>query len=136
MSNVHEPDLCAASADAGWSDILDALEKRAPEFIFRKDIARYTGGLLKNRTCANYDCAGTGIENRCCVNKVVAYPRCEVFAFLRSRITVPPAKGRPNSSVSALKRMGKADTPPPSSVRHHIPPDPIYPDTRQRPPHH
>ena len=54
-------------------------------YVCRQDISRFTGGMVKPATIANYDAAGTGPVGRIRVGRQVAYPAAEVVTWLESR---------------------------------------------------
>ena len=66
--------------------VLDSLADRWPsEIVARKEIARFTGGILSARTLANMDSRGDGIPERFLLANQVAYPVLAVIQWLKSR---------------------------------------------------
>ncbi len=66
--------------------ILESLAERWPsEIVARKEIGKFTGGVLSSRTLANMDSKGTGIPERFLLANQVAYPVSAVIAWLKSR---------------------------------------------------
>lgn len=115
MSNT----AMAAPVENAWEMTLNKLEESSPEFIFRRDLARYTGGLLNPRTEANRDSAAKRdpsipcILGRCTINNRVAYPSASVFTYLRSRMSPAPTpqvpqRGFPEDRASKDRLTGEA----------------------------
>ena len=66
--------------------VLDSLADRWPsEIVARKEIGKFTGGVLSSRTLANMDSKGTGIPERFLLANQVAYPVSAVIAWLKER---------------------------------------------------
>ena len=62
------------------------IDKNPLGYIYRKDIAEKTGGLLNPRTLANLDCKGIGIQNRFRIGRQVCYQVQNVVDFLESKL--------------------------------------------------
>ena len=68
--------------------ILENLAFTLPEIATRKIIDEKTGGILKEKTMANWDCLGEGIQPRLRIGGKVAYPKEAVIAFLKQRCKI------------------------------------------------
>lgn len=63
------------------------LEQTLPEFIARKDIKKYTGGMYSAITMQNYDSRGLGPKDRLKIKgRGVAYTKAALIEWLLSRI--------------------------------------------------
>jgi len=68
---------------------LDKLKEKWPSpFVKRKDIGDFTCGLINKATIASLDSRGTGIEDRFCIGREVAYPIESVLTWLKKRVEV------------------------------------------------
>ena len=66
--------------------VLESLADRWPsEIVARKEISKFTGGILSARTLANMDSRGDGIPERFLLANQVAYPVQSVIAWLKER---------------------------------------------------
>ena len=65
--------------------IFNNLSQSAPEVLSRKKIQELTGGLVAEKTLANLDSEGEGIQPRLRMNGKVAYPKEAVISWLKSR---------------------------------------------------
>ena len=66
--------------------VLDSLADRWPsQIVARKEISKFTGGILSARTLANMDCRGDGIPERFLLANHVCYPVVAVIAWLKER---------------------------------------------------
>ena len=66
--------------------VLESLGTRWPsEIVARKEIGKFTGGILSARTLANMDSRGDGIPERFLLANQVAYPVSAVIAWLKER---------------------------------------------------
>ena len=68
--------------------ILENLAHTLPEIATRKVIHEKTGGLFTEKTMANWDCFGEGIQPRLRIGGRVAYPKEAVIAFLKRRCQI------------------------------------------------
>jgi hypothetical protein len=70
-------------------------EKWPSSLVARTEIEKFTGGILKEKYCANLDSAGIGIEGRIRINnRKIAYPVDAVIAYLERRAEVVKPKKR------------------------------------------
>ena len=68
---------------------LSALKQKWPSaFVARKDVARFTGGLISPGTVANADCVQKGPEGAIRVGKNVGYPIDSFIAWLEKRVAL------------------------------------------------
>lgn len=65
--------------------IFDNLSNIAPEIITRKKLHELTGGLVSEKTLANLDSLGDGIQPRMRIGGKVAYPKQAAIDFLKNR---------------------------------------------------
>jgi len=65
--------------------IFENLSRTAPEILTRKKIHELTGGLVAEKTLANLDSEGDGIQPRMRVGGKVAYPKEAVIIWLKNR---------------------------------------------------
>lgn len=68
--------------------IFENLSQKSPEIITRKKLHELTGGLLSEKTLANLDSEGIGIQPRFRIGGKVAYPKDAAFAWLKNRCKV------------------------------------------------
>lgn len=66
----------------------EMLERWKSPIVARTSIAVFSGGLLNEKTIANYDSAGVGIAGRFRVGRKVVYPVQSVIRYLESRSAV------------------------------------------------
>jgi hypothetical protein len=57
-------------------------------FVARREIERFSGGMLKPRTLANLDSLGVGVPGRFTVGKTVMYPIEELISWLEGKASV------------------------------------------------
>ncbi len=60
-------------------------EKWPSVLVARMEIKVFTGGLLDEKTMANYDCQGKGPANRFACGRKVAYPVKDLIEWLENR---------------------------------------------------
>ena len=72
---MKETDKVLDSLAAGWPS----------QIVARKEIGKFTGGILSARTLANMDSRGDGIPERFLLANQVAYPVSAVIAWLKTR---------------------------------------------------
>ena len=65
--------------------IFENLSRTAPEIITRKKLHELTGGLVSEKTLANLDSLGEGIQPRMRIGGKVAYPKEAAITFLKQR---------------------------------------------------
>ena len=65
--------------------ILENLSHKFPEIITRKKFQELTGGLISEKTLANLDSEGDGIQPRMRIGGKVAYPKDAAIAWLKNR---------------------------------------------------
>jgi len=56
-------------------------------WVARRELKRFTGGILDPRYAANLDAKGLGIAGRVRVGRQILYPAAEVCRFLENRAT-------------------------------------------------
>lgn len=68
-------------------DIYEQMAERWPSAIVaRREVAKFSGGLLNPRTCANLDSLGVGPPKMKMGSKAVFYPVAGLVAWLRARV--------------------------------------------------
>ena len=66
--------------------VLESLADRWPsQIVARKEIGKFTGGVLSSRTLANMDSRGDGIPERFLLANQVCYPTAAVIRWLKER---------------------------------------------------
>ncbi len=65
--------------------IFENLSHQSPEIITRKKLHELTGGLISEKTLANLDSEGAGIQPRMRIGNKVAYPKDAAIAWLKNR---------------------------------------------------
>ena len=65
--------------------IFENISRIAPEVITRKKLHELTGGLVSEKTLANLDSLGDGIQPRLRIGGKVAYPKQAAIDFLKNR---------------------------------------------------
>lgn len=67
---------------------LKILEEKWPSpIVARKEIAKFSGGLLSPKYLANLDSAGRGPSNRVKVGRMIVYPVGSQIQWLENRVT-------------------------------------------------
>jgi hypothetical protein len=66
-------------------DLSPLRENWPAPYVARKEIERFSGGMLKPRTLANLDSLGVGVPGRFTVGKSVMYPVKELINWLEAR---------------------------------------------------
>ena len=66
-------------------EIFNNLSRKAPEIVTRKKLYELTGGLVSEKTLANLDSLGEGIQPRMRIGGKVAYPKAAAITFLKQR---------------------------------------------------
>lgn len=66
-------------------DFSSLSDKWPSDMVARKDVAKFSGGVLDPRTMANHDSAGTGPKNRFRVGKKVVYWVKDLIAWMEER---------------------------------------------------
>ncbi len=65
---------------------LSELAERWPSaYVARKEVDRFSGGILNARSMANYDCLGIGPKKRIRIGRKIAYPVDALVAWLEDR---------------------------------------------------
>mgnify|MGYP001122909478 CR=1 FL=1 len=64
--------------------ILEKMSLRAGELVLRKDLSRYTNGILHPKTVANLESAGLFQVRRVKIGKHVAYCTTGIIAYIIS----------------------------------------------------
>ncbi len=68
------------------ADLSSLATKWPSSIVARSEIESFTGGILNQKTCANLDSQGKGIQGRIRINsRKIAYPVQEVIRFLEER---------------------------------------------------
>ena len=65
--------------------IFEVLSSKSPEIITRKKLQELTGGLVSEKTLANLDSEGVGIQPRLRIGGKVVYPKDAAIAWLKKR---------------------------------------------------
>ena len=65
--------------------IFENLSLKSPEIITRKKLYELTGGLISEKTLANMDSEGSGIQPRLRIGGKVAYPKDAAIVWLKTR---------------------------------------------------
>lgn len=76
-------------------DIFDEMVQRWPSsLVARREVHKFTGGLLRPQSLANLDCLGKGPEERVIMSegRKVAYPAQVLAAWLRGRCQLVNAR--------------------------------------------
>lgn len=74
---------------------LTALKSKWPSaFVARKDVARFTGGLISPGTVANADCVEEGPEGAIRIGRNIGYPVDSFVAWLEKRVAPKHANVR------------------------------------------
>lgn len=68
-------------------------EKWGAPFVARREVYRFSGGIVTPRHLANEDSRGTGPAGKITVNGRVAYPTASLVAWLEGRLKI---SGRSN----------------------------------------
>lgn len=68
--------------------IFDNLRSKAPEIITRKKLQELTGGLVSEKTLANLDSDGSGIQPRMRIGGKICYPKDAAVTWLKNRCVV------------------------------------------------
>jgi predicted DNA-binding transcriptional regulator AlpA len=86
---ITTPTTTAKLKGDKMEDIFDSMAKRWPSAIVaRKEVAKFSGGLLHPRTLANLDSKGLGCPEKIKIgSRIVAYPVDAMIIWLRSRAT-------------------------------------------------
>jgi hypothetical protein len=54
-------------------------------YVARKQVAKFSGGILHPRTMANLDSLGQGPRGRIRMGRAIAYPTSELVAWMQER---------------------------------------------------
>ena len=65
--------------------IFENLSHKSPEIITRKKLQELTGGLISEKTLANLDSEGVGIQPRMRIGAKVCYPKDAAILWLKNR---------------------------------------------------
>jgi hypothetical protein len=68
----------------------EMIDKWPSPIVARTESASFSGGLLNEKTLANYDSAGIGPEGRFRVGRKICYPTKNLVAWLEARSAVVP----------------------------------------------
>lgn len=66
-------------------DLSDLAETWFSPFVARKEVGRFSGGIVSPKYMANLDSEGRGPKGRIRVGRQVAYPVSELVLWLESR---------------------------------------------------
>ncbi|MDD2389010.1 MAG: DUF3987 domain-containing protein [Desulfobacterales bacterium] len=61
-------------------------------FVARKEVGKFSGGILNPRTLANADSLGAGPEGRIKIGNTVAYPTKSLVRYMKKRARLVPPK--------------------------------------------
>jgi hypothetical protein len=70
-------------------DLCALEEKWGAPFVARREVYRFSGGIVTPRHLANEDSRGTGPDGKITVNGRVAYPTASLVAWLEERLKSP-----------------------------------------------
>ncbi len=70
-------------------DLCALEEKWGAPFVARREVYRFSGGIVTPRHLANEDSRGTGPAGKITVNGRVAYPTASLVAWLEARLKSP-----------------------------------------------
>lgn len=85
MSKTHDTEI---DKNAALEKAIDLMAANWPsEFVARKKIEEFTGGLLKSKTFANYDSLGLG-PLRVKLRRSVGYPKDAIIEWLKKHMRV------------------------------------------------
>jgi hypothetical protein len=76
----------------GTSIYQEMLEKWPASIVARTECASFSGGLLHEKTLANYDSAGIGPEGRFRIGRKVVYPTKSLIAWMEKRSAKIPER--------------------------------------------
>jgi hypothetical protein len=82
--------------------LLAMADKWPSAYVARKDVAKFTGGLVSPGTLANADSQGTGPEGRISIGRNVGYPAIALVSWLAER-----ASAERLPSIRAQRRGAK-----------------------------
>ncbi|GHU19165.1 hypothetical protein FACS189472_08550 [Alphaproteobacteria bacterium] len=86
-------------------EILAKIDEAWPDpIVLRKDIAKFSCGLVTTKTMGTLDCEGHGIPN-ILINGKIAYTKKDVINWLASRIS----KQESAKKIRGAPRRGKND---------------------------
>jgi hypothetical protein len=75
--------------DVGKANILDKLRENWPSpSVKRKDIGKFSCGIINKNTIASLDSVGNGIKNRFRIGHEIAYSVESVIEWLKTRMEV------------------------------------------------
>ena len=70
-------------------DLYALAENWEAPFVARREVYRFSGGIVTPRHLANEDSRGSGPAGKITVNGRVAYPTSSLVSWLESRLKVP-----------------------------------------------
>ena len=73
---------------------IENIFRTAPAVITRKKFNEVTGGLYSEKTQANLDCLGEGIQPRLRIGGKVAYPKDAAISWLKTRCHIDQQGGK------------------------------------------
>ena len=87
------------------SDVFDEMARRwvAP-LVSRTEISKFSGGAIRSKTLANFDCIGEGPRGRFRIGRAIVYPVPELVAWLRARSRPVAPKG--DAETKAAEKAG------------------------------
>ncbi len=69
-----------------FNKVIDGMAERwSSPVVARKELGKFTGGILSGRTAANFDCKGTGIPGRFTLLSQTCYPVENVVEWLKTK---------------------------------------------------
>lgn len=70
----------------------EMVDKWLSPIVARTEIEIFSGGLVKEKTLANYDSAGIGPEGRFRIGRKICYPTKNLVAWLQARSSAVPER--------------------------------------------
>jgi len=68
------------------------VERWPSSLVARREIGKFSGGILSSRYLANLDALGEGPSDRLRIGRQIVYKTAEVAAWLEARSSVIPEK--------------------------------------------
>jgi hypothetical protein len=66
-------------------DLSELVSAWSAPYVARKQVAKFSGGILHPRTMANLDSLGKGPRGRIRMGRAIAYPTGELVAWMQER---------------------------------------------------
>ncbi|MGV8057881.1 MAG: hypothetical protein AB2L12_07670 [Smithellaceae bacterium] len=77
----------------------DMADKWSSAWVSRTEIEHFTGGIIKEKYCANLDSAGKGCPGRVRIGRKIAYPVGEFVRWLEGRSVAIPDRHQAKECV-------------------------------------